>query len=268
MDLYYVYLEWWAILLILVGLPFVVVPFLVRSTLRLSADPVMGLVDQRALPVDVARYFWSQTPGLEAAGFGVAACFTISEQTTHSYATCVMWTNRRGGEVAVASVRKVGGGPTMLPQRTFHSVEFITAFSTGVTVVTGNRPELPVTTIVPKRHEIQVPEVTSPPVLHRLHTFRVERFDPGNAARSVPTPGYELIWYRNLIALALREQHAAGWLLRDGETRYRPSWRAAILIAWGLMPPARWVRAWRRREDGERALAEARHDPNRHSIVR
>jgi hypothetical protein len=268
MDLYYVYLDWWAILLILVGLPFIVVPPIVHGVLRFQADPVMGGVDQHALPADVSRWFWNQTPGLEGCGFGIAATFTVSDQTPNSHAFCAMWTNRRAGEVAVVMVRESGGGSTLLPRRTFHSIEFFTVFSNGVAIVTGNRPDLPILADVPTRREIQVPDVQSASVLHHLHEHRVERFAPTDAARSVPTPGYELVWWRNLGALALREQATAGWLAPDGESRYRPTWRASFLMTWALLPPARWVRAFRRREDGERELAAAREDPDRYSMVK
>jgi hypothetical protein len=179
-----------------------------------------------------------------------------------------MWTNRRAGAVAVVTVREVGGGHTMLPRRTFRAVEFLTVFSNGVAIVTGNRPDLSILTAVPDRHEIQVPEVHSPSVLHHLHAALVDRFAPPDAARSVPTPGFELVWYRNLGALFLREQAAAGWLARDGETVYAPTWKASFLLTWGLLPPIRWIRAWRRRERGEKELAAAREDPNRYSMVK
>lgn len=268
MDLYYVYLEWWAVLLLVFAFPFVAVPPIVRGVLRFQADPVMGPVDQHALPVDVARWFWDQTPGLEACGFGLATCFTVTEQTPNSHLFAAMWTNRRAGEVALVTVREVGGGHTLTARRTFRAVEFFTVFSNGVTVVTGNRSDLSIMDEVPARREIQVPDVQSPSVLHHLHADTVERFAPTDAARSVPTPGYELVWYRNLCALALREQEQAGWLVKEGDTTYKPAWRAAFLLTWGLLPPIRWIRAWRRREHGEKQLAVAREDPNRYSMVK
>jgi hypothetical protein len=259
MDLYYVYLDWYWVVLFLLALPYVVLPLIAKFHLRFNGDPLLGVLDPASVPEHVAAWMFDKSPALQGAGFTLATIFTEADRLPGSYAFHALWTNRQAGDVAILTFVGRDGLPRMPGRKRPRYVEFVTAFANGVTVTTGNRADLPLTTDVPTQHEMHVPDVIGPGVLYRLHQARVARLAPPGARRSVPGRGFELVWFRNVVSMTTNAQADAGWLRQvgRGET-YVPTWKASVRMTWGQIPPGRWIRAWRRREAGERELDHVR----------
>jgi hypothetical protein len=245
---------------ILISVPYLVGPVLIRVWLRQSAKPQLDPfdVDDPGLPKLVAQYFAETTEALRPLGFEVRGGVSMPNQVPRVRALLVLLTNRAAREAALVTtmfaIQKDGPGLATA------YVEVITRFRDGTLVQTndsevlGSFPPRPATTTT------QFPNLDDPAQLVRLHRALVERHgsDSPRVLRVDEEFGGDPVTYlKASLAEELEGQLTTGYLHHpDGSEFFRPTWKGAFLMTWGQLWPIKGIRAARRARKARQLLAE------------
>ncbi|HMO26444.1 MAG TPA: hypothetical protein PKB10_09250 [Tepidisphaeraceae bacterium] len=200
---------------------------------------------------EAAGYFRSIERSLADEGFKATRPILPPGMGT-AVGVMILLVNRRTGDAAAAAAifARDGKGGMVLKQK---YLEFMTLFDNGHAILTGNSSELSAFAPVPERDSIMLPGVTSPSLLHRLHTQRVQLSPHARQQRVIPQPGEEAKFAVEEVIAAIDAQTRTGYMRRSGNV-YRPTIKGAFLMVWKNLPPFSWIR---KSLSNARARAEA-----------
>jgi hypothetical protein len=252
------------IAIVLLLLPYVLGPILIRQAYRVNPNPIATPVTTDAMSQEVRQYFTKHVAGLETLDYVPVAQFLIPDHTPGTAAYVWLWTNAKEKIVCAIHATYTGQGDSLLAKipgakGTTTYVELVTVFDNGFTIVTNNSPALETGRGVPQRDVAEIPDVDSAAVLHRVHAVRVARLKPAGIGAFMPPAGLEMEWFRKLLTDEAERQVGTGVFERDDTTTaLRPTWPAAIGIALSQLPPYKQLRKFKRNERAEKELAAAR----------
>jgi hypothetical protein len=291
------------VVVILLVVPYVVGPIMVKFTMNQRANPDLrpfdlavprlepearvatapgvkpvGRAPRPPLPVPswmprpVAAYFHKVRAALEPLGFEVVRGLVLPNQVPRVRAIVLLLANRPARDCAMATAMYAEDVTGTDELKTTY-VEFSCRFDDGSIVMTQNSPTLGAFAPRPKTVVGRLPMVQDPARLYRLHAalaaregrgktkgFRLDEEFGGDAAAFLSRSMYE-----ELEAQVHTGYYSYSW---EDET-FRPTWKGAVLMTYGLLPPFKAVRLARRaraaRElvaelEGERDLTQSRKD--------
>jgi hypothetical protein len=258
------FLMWILLVLgVLILLPYLGGPVLIRLTLKQAAEPrLMPFpLDDPTLPNAVAHAFQTVVERLRPAGFEPITGLGMPSQAPNVKALVMLLVNRQAKDIAVAAVmyaRTPGATPATSQLRTFY-VELVSHFRNGSVVQTNNSSELTVFGPRPTHIVGRFPAVKDAGRLYRLHqgmvarsglrdkVFRLDEEFGGEAAAAVAASMVE----------ELKAQVKTGYMyLSAGEDAYRPTWKGAVLMTWKLLWPVKAIRRAARDRTARRLMAE------------
>jgi hypothetical protein len=251
-------------LLILMGvlylLPYVLGPFLIHRNLTQKAKPelVPFPPDHPSLPDDVADFFSAMRAELRGIGFELIDGFALPRQTPNVKAVLLLFVNRASRDAALATVM-YGEAPNVEARLKTAYLEFATRFRDGGIVNTNNSDQMGAFRKLPFVHTTQFPKVRSAALLFRIHTALAEKY--GTGAKVLRHDEEFHGDGRAFLAAAMREelerQIPTGFMwLSEEEGLFRPTWKGAFLMTWGLLFPFKQIRLARRDRKAKRLLAE------------
>jgi hypothetical protein len=231
-------------------------PLLIRLETKLPASPEARPIDLDRIDPKIADYLTEQTEELVHIGFDES---TIVRMDTANNVTTylIMMVNRRTGDEAMATVM-IGHG--IVTQRLSY-LQFSTRLESGEEFVTLNSRILGAFRRKPRTGGTQVPTVTDPDELYRLHRFVMRKHEAKGRAVLYEPGGAVDYLVETVLVKSYEEQVENGWLFYDeAADAYRPTLKGAYLIAWGLLPPMKHIREARMRSRARAILAEFRGD--------
>jgi hypothetical protein len=252
------------IVLSIIALVYLGGPLLIFVTQKMKARPRFETLEPSQMPAPVAEYVYSTANALRQAGFVPEAYITLPDAVPNVRAYLIMLTNREAGDKAMVTVL-LGHVEGQAEGLTNAYTEFSTRFASGRTVDTMNSRDLSAFPKLPHEYKTQLPHVLDPIQLYDIHCH-VMAHHAGiapNDRKIVYDEGQAIPYLTEVFARSYEEQTAAGILYRtsggDDEV-YRPTWRGAFGMTWGLLFPFLNLRRMQRAAHGNKILASFRAD--------
>lgn len=250
---------------LVVGIPYVLGPILIKSTQKFRAIPPLRVFDpqQSPPPRQVAEFFDGAVRELESVGFSAVAHVAIPDMVPHVATLLVLLENRDTDDGAIVvsmhGMSDSGGGARRVQMQS-HYVEISCEFVDGVQLSTNNSEIGPSFAAVPQRRIVQLPQIKSPARLYRLHQRAVEEL--ATARRSPLPPREELVDHLGRdMTDEFETQIDTGYLFKT-PGYYRPTWKGAILMTWKEVWPVNAIRRMRRRNRARQFLERwETHEP-------
>lgn len=248
------------VLVVLVLLPYVLGPFMVRKTLRQSAKPkVKVLPADEDLPKKAAAFFAKVTKALQPLGFEPVQKLSLPEQTPNVQAIVLMFANRKDKVAAIASAVYVKNEDDAKLKTAY--VEFSTRFKDGSALLTNNTKELGAFAPRPDVSISRLPSVKEPDRLYRLHQSLEKQEQNGSPKvlrLDTEFKGNAAAYLARSIVEELEAQIDTGYLYQtEDEEAFLPTWKGAFLMTWSQLPPFKNVGQMRRNSREQTILREA-----------
>jgi hypothetical protein len=227
----------WLVLL-LVGLFYLGAPIVLRFQQRYPAHPDLLPLGFDSLDPKVRQFLTSRSKEVLRLGFGEPTLVRVVNAAPNVVSYLVMLINRERGDRAMVTFI-VGTG-----LKTLHAsyVEFSTRFESGLVFNTHNARTLPAFAPAPQATRTQTPSVRDPEELYRLHQFVMTRAE-AEGAKVMYDPGKALDYLIEYAFIKMYDTQVARGLLHycPDEDAYRPTFWGAYRLAWGLLPPLKWI---------------------------
>lgn len=240
-------------LLIIAAVYFLGLPLVIYFTQRMKAHPRLQLIDPMSFPDQVRDYLARVSNELVAQGFTVAAYIMMPDPAPNIQNYLVMFINRETGDKAMATaIFANANGITQLGTR---YVEFNTRYEDGRCFDTMNSSTLGAFQKRPQDAKTQLPNVQDAVILYRIHQF-ILRKAPGGQKMGYE-PAETLDYLQRILVESYDEQVKFGRLFfdRNADT-YRPTFKGAYLMTWGLLWPMTAFRKARMHREARRVLSE------------
>jgi hypothetical protein len=226
------------LLLFYLAFKFLAIPLLIKANQRLPARPKMRRLDLYDLDDRIARFLIARTEAMFQLGFDEPTRLRLPDPAPNVTTYLIMVVNRATGDQAMATTI-VGRGAA---QQQVSFVEFFTRFDSGEVFNTINTSELFPFPLRPGQVRTQVPTVRDPEELYRLHKFVLSRHSPVGKPE-LYAPGKAVEFLTNVFVQLYERVAALGWLYYDDRgDAYRPTFKGAYLMAWGLLQPFKALR--------------------------
>jgi len=228
--------------IVIVALPFVLGPFLVRRNVRQKARPELQALDTESgeLPAEVYQHFLRTVEVLKEDGFRVCGYYRQAGQATRVTLYLALFKNDAQHDLGLGAAMYAAVKGQSSLRTSF--VAFSTHFRDGLQVNTGNTAQLGVHAEVPTRKGKTFPDVTDPRRLYRIHRALCSRW---GRAETEPLPADAELPARVAQNMAgeLQDQAAAGYYYLDSAGGcFRPTWKGAFLMTWKLCWPVTSIR--------------------------
>ena len=240
--------------------PFVWAPMLIFCVQKMSIRPRTKRFDDdlSSLPAAPAEYFAQAREALSADGFETVGMYYLPDAVPNVTGLLFLTANRQTDELALAAaLYATANGASMLKSM---YVEFVSRYSSGQVLGTGNAKELGSFAKTPGFDTVHFPQVDDLRQLYRLHVARCNAIVPGGRRtnRLDGEFGGDGEAYLNaILSEEFARQVPAGYLLPDaaGEN-YRPTVKGACLMTWKIIWPIKQIRMRIRDRKAERLIAE------------
>jgi hypothetical protein len=248
------------VLAVLVLLPYVVGPLLIKLTLKQSDEPELTQLplDDPKFPKSVTAHFRKVTEALRPAGFEPAAALGMPNQVPKVSARLLLLANRRTKDAAAVTLIYADEEGFTLVKTSY--VEFISRFRDGTLVQTNNSEELNAFARRPGQFTTQLPLVREPERLYRLHQALAERHGGGSGKvlrLDEEFRGDATAYLSRAIVEELEGQIDTGYMYYvESEGQFRPTLKGAFLMTWGLLWPFTALRRMRRDREARRIIGE------------
>lgn len=249
-----------AVVGLLVTLPYWFGPVLIRFTLRQSAEPELHVfeTDDPLLPRDVAGHFRRVRAALEPLGFELVEGMALPNQTPRVKALVLLLAHRTNKDVAL--VTAIYG--TLASETTLQTayVEIVSRYRDGTVVQTNNTDQL--SSFVPPSNttSLRLPMIRKADRLYQLHQAATKRHDrsSGKFLRvDEEFRGDAVAYLARAMVEELEGQIDTGYMYRSHlENVFRPTWKGAFLMTWGLLWPFSMIRRMLRDARARRLLRE------------
>ena len=234
--------------LVLIALFYIGGPLLVRFRVRLPGHPKLLSLDMESLPPEIAKFLMARTRDLFELGFDEPTLVHLPNPAPHVTTYLILLVNRPAGDKALVTVVIGERAPY---EQSFH-VEFSTRFESGAEFNTHNISLLLAFPPGPQAVRTQVPSLRDPVRLYELHNFVMNKHVI-HGKKVLYQQGEALDYLaRFTFVKSYEEQVQQGWLFyEEPRDMYRPTFKGAFLLAWGLVQPVKSLRkialAWRAR---------------------
>jgi len=257
-------LEWdiWILLLLLLGLPYVGGPILVRFTQRVAAHPELEPLDPEEeddIPRAALRYFDEIEDDLAPDGFELKGYFLLQDYVPSVQSILAYFEIKKTGATALAAAVYLErqGVPTAL-KVTY--LDFGTTFQDGVNVTTNNSPHSGVFAKTPGKTVLAFSPNVHPSELFQIHQAMVIQFGSHAPRKTRGKQRIEEFLAEGLIR-EIERQVAVGYYYPDESADvYRPTWKGAILMTWKSLWPIKQLRGGLARRRAERFRREVMQD--------
>lgn len=240
--------------------PFVWAPVLIFCVQKMSARPRTKHFDDdlSSLPAAPAEYFAQARDALAADGFEMVGMYYLPKAVPNVEGLLHLTANRQTDELALAAAlyATINGATTL---KSMH-VEFVSRYSSGQVLGTGNAKELGSFASTPGFDTVHIPQIDDLRQLYRLHVARCNAILPGG--RRINRLDSEFggdgeLFLNAILAEEFARQIPAGYLRLDaaGEN-YRPTVKGACLMTWKIIWPVKQIRMRIRDRKAERLIAE------------
>lgn len=240
-----------ALLVLLMLLPYVLGPVLVRKQFRHRKEPELTAIGLDDMPPDAQEYVREAEEALVALGFepaGRVRLETVPNATAYA-SLLIHRANRDLAQIAAAG-RVVGGEAAMIEQR---HTEFMTRWKARELLTNNCRQVLP---FGPVRGQsvVSFMDMDDLALLYRIHRARVTVQEADGVAL-LPPPGQELDEVADSVRRFIEAQESRGnvRLLEDGVS-YGLTWRAAFKATWKQLWPFQGMELAETREAARRLL--------------
>jgi hypothetical protein len=257
--------DWIAIAAVaLVTSPYWGGPILIRATMRQAAEPDLLKFDPTdpMLPHDVAGHFQRVRKGLEPLGFQVAEGMALPHQTERVKALVLLLVHRGNKDAALATAiyAKMPEGTKLQTAYT----EFVSRYRDGTVVQTNNTEQLGAFKTRPHITTIRLPMIRNVERLYQLHRAATKRHDesPGKVLRlDEEFRGDAAAYFAAALVEELSGQIETGYMyLSERESAFRPTWKGAFIMTWGLLWPISAIRRTLRDAKARQMLRELEQD--------
>lgn len=242
-----------AILGLFLVLMYVVAPIMVKLSVAFSPE-LLEELDPSGADAEVREFWEESTRVLSLRGFAPAGHLAMSDAKARTRTLILVLTNpaERTGAAAAAIYARTGAKGQLQFRMAY--LEFSTEYEDGTVVDTGNSPEIPSFASVTGKDALQVPSVRDPDRLCDIHRARIAAIERPRRYE------YDRLGVLDVMKRSMEKEMApqveAGHFSRRGGV-YRPTWKGAFLMTWGLVPPIGWLRRLRMRRRAEDALGRA-----------
>jgi hypothetical protein len=225
-------------------------PVAIRYAVKMHPKPDYQALRPEELPPEVWRYLSGTVEKLQAMGFTPGAYVTLSDSPSRTY--LVLLQNREAGDRAMVTAmfgRSVDGWKLF----SCH-LEFSTRYDDERCFNTNNASALGAFAPGPKDVTTRLPGVNNSLRLYRIHR-RILAAHPGGRP-VVYEDGEALAYITGIFRRSYEEQASLGMVYLDARAgRYRPTWKGAFRMTWGLIWPVSSVRRYQIRRDARALLA-------------
>ena len=238
------------VLAVVVLLPYVLGPLLIRFMHRQSAQPQLAPKRPEDLPRPATLFIVEATNALTTEGFAQWPIFAFGSETAMLFLK--YFVNRATGDAAMAVVVQAGVGD--IKRIADKHVTFSTKLVDEFEIRTTNTGTIGVMPPVPGRDVLQLLNVRDPLRLHQIHVARVRRLSQGRSP-VLPSEGQEIATVTAEISQDLTRQVAVGYFYLDAKSQsYRPTWKGAVLMTWKSAWPVKQIRRQRLMRRANEAL--------------
>ena len=239
------------LLLLLVFLPYILGPILVRLKSTSKANPTFDEIPDEHARALFPQNFFALIREFEALGFSLVCHLssTISP-TTHSMISLLVNPSTKTF-ASVGFVRSLAATPAAAVSY----IEFHTDFEDGSQLDTANSSTVRIFHPVPGKTQIKVPHLKDPSALYQVHLHLTRQ---RNVGACLPEPGTEKARFTNSVKQSLADQAELGfYALDEANQRYRLTWRGAFRSTYRLLWPMKQIHQRRQAQEGRRIAAEA-----------
>jgi len=227
------------IFVVLLILPYLVVPIMIRKNQFFSVVPQIRRVIDGFLPVSVKNYFEKLQGELSPLGFKHRMDAVSSDYgpNLRVYLRVFVGVDKPALAIATSLLTDKEASPLS------SFIEFSSRFSNGREVSTHNS-DLTAAPIEPRQKTTSaLPVVDDAQRLFAYHELLLRRLNLNNAEVFLPEEGRELEMLADDFKSDLKEQCSLGSLTYDDLNGcYRPTWAGACLMGWASMWPFSQIR--------------------------
>ncbi len=247
-------------LLLVCTLPYWAGPILIRLTMRQAAEPELVKFDPEdsSLPGEVAGFFQRVRKALEPLGFEVVEGMALPNQTPRVKALRLLLANRGNKDVALATAIYAQMAKETKLQTAY--LELVSRYRDGTVVQTNNTDQLSAFKARPHITSVRLPMIRNSERLYQLHQAAAKRHDQssGKTLRlDDEFRGDAVAYMARAMVEELEGQIETGYMyLSANEGVFRPTWKGAFLMTWGLLPPASTIRQMRRNARARQLLKD------------
>jgi hypothetical protein len=244
-------------------------PLLIRSTLRISAQPEYLNIDLNdpAVPQDVSNYFQSVAEVLAPIGFESVEALSMPRPSSGTTSFFLLMANRLNKDYALVTVMyrctqetDAAGEPTQVSRLATAYTDFFSRFRDGTNVSTSNVLEVGVFRPLPWNIVARLPMVEDMRRLYQLHQRLLETYDINSSKFLRVEEEYQNdagAYLAQVIREQLNEQVDTGYFYysKDDDV-YRPTLKGAYLMTWKQLWPFKAIARSRIRMNAGRLLRE------------
>jgi hypothetical protein len=250
-------LPWWVGVAVLILAPYWLGPIAVRLATRHPAQPHFEPFDpaRHRVPDWATAFLDGMVSALQPAGFAGAARWVESTWARHVTCLVTVLLNAEARDAAMVASLFTSQSPTA---RRVGYTEFTAKLVDGRRLMTNNNAIPSVYPPVPGKVVTQLPQVSDPARLFRIHQLLVGR-ERASGREPLPADGDVAGRMSEALTQTMQEQTRTGYMYLDtAQDVYRPTVTGAVLMSWKLLPPMRQIRSARLRRRAARLLAELR----------
>jgi len=232
--------EWLLFFAVLLAIPYVLVPCLIKRNHFFSKSPYIRSLSFGFLPPLVEQDFQKSDRQLQELGFEHRLDAVSLDYGPHLKVFMRLYVALEKSMVAIVTA--------LVPEDSDGAiksfVELSSRLSGGVEVLTSNS-DLMGAPIEHKSKKISVlPAVENIKILCAFHESILKKLGFDQKAAQVPQPGYELAFLVQDFEDDIAAQNSLGCLEYDPDTdSFRPTWAGAILMGWYSMWPISIMRS-------------------------
>lgn len=242
---------------------YLVMPGVIRFNQKISAAPVFEPVDLATLPPAAAQYLWACQQALEAEGFQTISYMTWANSIPNVFPYLALLFNRTNNVKATVTALYVVTSEGAKLKTSY--VEIGTRYEDGTTILTNNTKTLNSFKPTAKQNNLRLPNIENPHELYAIHLKRMAAIN--SSTEPLPAPGTEMAVQVGRMVESMEDQVGFGRFYLDRNLNmYRPTWKGAYLMTWGLLPPMKALRESKERAKGQTVLKALEESPLRQRV--
>lgn len=228
-----------AFFIILIAIPYVIIPFVIRREQTFFATPKMRQIMEGFLPNKVARHFLNTSVKLKDLGFIHKVDILSLDFGPGVKVFLRLFVAEDGSGTATSTF--ICDSETNEPLKNF--IEFNSLFENGTEISTHNSDLIGAP--IEARDKIVSPflSITDEKLIYEYHKKLLHNLGLDDIRATTPDQGQELNFVMQNFTNDLIRQESLGCLHFDKSSNcYRPTWAGAFLLGWYSMWPITQIR--------------------------
>ena len=227
-------------------------PLLIKFGDGMNGNPTLLPVDPAQWPASIAQTMSRVEHDLYGMGFSIVARFRMPNGASNTDTLLTMLVNYKSGDKAMITAMW-GNANGVWTLGTLYT-EFSTRFEDGHCFDTMNSKTLGSFVRGAMDIKTQVPQVTEAAELWALHRFVMRQHNPSGRKIVYEMKDAET-YLRRVWREGFQEQSKFGMFTERG-THFKPTWKGAYRMTWGLMWPMKWIRESQMQKRAQAIVAE------------